>query len=366
MPGFSDGELRTRAETVKIITITVTGQTGGAVALYMMKIIRGKIALAGILSALLVSGCSSLSDNQAGKKVKEVVVATVDDGKITQRDLASEILEIRGFSSTLEVEGATREEIVKALQRLIRKALIIEEAKKMGVDVDEGEVDQEIMQIKGDYPEGTFGKLLLKEGIDERIWKEKLKQTLLIKKASEIIKDRATPATQKELYRYLANNKITLREKVVVPKRWYIVEYVFISKDDAERARELVQNSDGSKDAEILNSASLPATIYDLGYLSERRIGKDYVNEVTSLEAQGISRVVKLPSSYAFFRVRDVQEKHVKRKEEAIEEIKEKISVQKREEFLSKWLQQKYNESTIKVNEAALGKLEGVRKGDQG
>ncbi len=153
MPGFSDGELRTRAETVKIITITVTGQTGGAVALYMMKIIRGKIALAGILSALLVSGCSSLSDNQAGKKVKEVVVATVDDGKITQRDLANEILEIRGFSSTLEVEGATREEIVKALQRLIRKALIIEEAKKMGAQAvfEHRYGDKVSVYIIGDY-----------------------------------------------------------------------------------------------------------------------------------------------------------------------------------------------------------------------
>jgi parvulin-like peptidyl-prolyl isomerase len=136
-----------------------------------------------------------------------------------------------------------------------------------------------------------------------------------------------------------------------------------MTEDDAGKGRELVENSDGTRDGEILESANVPVTIYDLDFLSERGIGRDYVKEVTSLEAKQVSRIVKLPSSYAFFRVLEIKKKHVKTKEEAIVEIKEKISMQKREQYLSKWLQKRYNECTIKINEAALGKLEGANNG---
>lgn len=321
--------------------------------------ITGGTILFLLLASLL--GCSGMTDKSGKEKGKDVIVATVDAGEITMEDLKREILDVRGFSSTLDVSGATREEIVKALQRLIRKTLIIEEAKDMGVDVVEDEVDREIEEIKLDYPEGTFGKLLLKEGIDEKVWREKLKRTLLIKKASEIIKDRATPATQKELYRYLANNNIRLKKKEVVPERWHLMEYVFVTMDDADKANELVRNSDGTRDRKIIESALIDVTVYDLGYLSKKEIGKEYVKDVTSLEENQVSKIIKLPSSYAFFRVVKREAQHVKKQEEAVKEIKERISMQKREAYLSEWLQKRYNECTIKVNEAALGRLEGEK-----
>lgn len=318
-----------------------------------------------LITGVSLWGCSGVSDGPKVIRDREIVVATVDQSRITMGDLKKEILEVRGFNATLEVSGATREEIIKALQRLIRKTLIMEEARQMGVDVDEEEVKREIREIKHDYPEGTFGKLLLKEGIEEKVWEEKLKRTLLIEKASEIIKDRAAPATQKELYTYLANNKIRLRKQIMIPKRWHLKEFVFLTREDAEQARVLMENSDGERDEELLKSTNIQVTVYDLGFLAQKEIGKDYMKEVTFLEENQISEIVTLPSSHAIFRVMKIEPKHVKTKDDAIREIKGKISMQKREEYLSQWMQKRFNECTIKVNEAALGRLEGINDGEE-
>jgi len=311
-----------------------------------------------LIVGILAAGCGSYGKKGKEKGHKNVVVATMNKMAITLEDLKREILEVRGFSATLEVGEASRGEIVKALKRLIRKALIVEEAGRLGISVTDQELRNAVEEIKKDYPEGSFEELLLKEGINETVWEEKLLKTLLIEKTSEAIKKKAPSVSQKAVETYMKNNRIHLRKRIAVPKKWHLLEYVFMSEEDAGRAKAIVEKTDGARDRFVLEGASIKGTLYDLGFMTEKELKGEYVKNLKDLKEKDISDIVKLPSSYAFFRVLKIVKKHNMSKWEAIRKIKEKLYLQKQDHYLADWLQKQFNRSRIKINEVALGKLE--------
>jgi parvulin-like peptidyl-prolyl isomerase len=314
------------------------------------------LILAGAI-ILSLSGCGSAKKGQKDKD-REVVVATANGISITLYDLKREILEVRGFSATLEVGDVTRKEIVRSLKRLLRKTLIIEEAKRLGLGVTKEEVAAEIEEIKKDYPEGSFEDLLKKEGIDEREWEGKLLRTLMIEKTSEAIKSKAPGIYSRAVKKYMRDNRIYLGKRVTVPRKWHMKEYVFYGEADAKRGREIVERTESTRDGLVLKEVGISCTIYDLGLLTGKELAGEYVKNLKSLKENELSEVVKLPSSYAFFRVVKIVPKHTVSKWEALKKIKRKLYLQKQDEYLSSWVQKRFNESSIKINEHAIGKLE--------
>jgi len=311
-----------------------------------------------LLLCALFAGCGFFGKEGKEKGRRDIVVATMNKMAITLEDLKREILEVRGFSATLEVEEASRGEIVKALKRLIRKALIVEEAGRIGIAVSDQELHDAVREIKQDYPEGSFEELLLKEGIKEKVWEEKLLKTLLIEKTSERIRKKAPPVSSRAVANYMKNNRIHLGKRISVPKKWHLLEYVFMSEEDVARAKLILGKTDGTRDRFVLEGAAIKGTLYDLGFMTEKELRGEYVKNLKDLKEKGISEIVKLPSSYAFFRVVKIVKKHHMSQWKAIRKIKAKLYVQKQDQYLADWLQKQFNLSRIKINEVALGKLE--------
>ncbi len=315
--------------------------------------------------AMSLAGCGTAKEREKKAADDQVVVAEVNGVRITMKDLKREILEVRGFSATLQVEEATREEIVKALKQLIREALIIDEGRKRGINVSSGELREAVEKIKSDYPEGKFEAFLFKEGIDEKVWEEKLKRTLLLEKISEAVKDETPPVTAREVRNYMRKNHIYMGKKVWHPKKWQLKEFVFLSEEDARKARDLIAPTDGSHDEEILKASQIEFRVYDLGFLTQKELGKGYFKEITHLKEGDVSDVVKLPSSYAVFRVLKIEEKKVVSRWQAMKELEDEIYQRKREKYFSRWLRKKFNEATIRVNEAALWKMDVEARGEK-
>ncbi|RMG59533.1 MAG: hypothetical protein D6713_05110 [Deltaproteobacteria bacterium] len=307
---------------------------------------------------LLVAACSKGPGEKKSRHPSEVVVAEVNGEKVSMEDLKREILEVRGFSATLDVKEATRGEIMKALQRLIQEAIIIREGKERGITVTDSDLREAVRKIRKDYPEGKFESFLAKEGIDEKVWEEKLRRTLLLEKISEAVKKETPPVTYQEIKDYMRKNHVYIGRKVWQPKKWHLREYVFYTEEEARRARDLISALDGKHDEEVLEASRIKVTIYDLGFLTEKELGKGYFKEIKHLKEGEVSDVVKLPSSYALFRVLKITPKRVISRAQALKELEGKIYRWKQERYFSRWLRRKFNESSIRVNEAALWSLE--------
>jgi hypothetical protein len=73
----------------------------------------------------------------------------------------------------------------KVIAELMEEVLIMERAREMGISVSDSELEEAIVNIKKDYPENTFEKMLLEQAIPFNLWKKRLRKQLIIEKTIE-------------------------------------------------------------------------------------------------------------------------------------------------------------------------------------
>jgi hypothetical protein len=79
------------------------------------------------------------------------------------------------------------------LNQLAEELILIERAKDLDIHIPESEIESAVADIKDDYPEGDFEKMLLEHAVSYPDWKKRLKQRLLMEKViDEELKDRIT------------------------------------------------------------------------------------------------------------------------------------------------------------------------------
>ncbi len=77
---------------------------------------------------------------------------------------------------------ALREKKYRILNRLSEELLILERARELNLRVSDEEAARVITDLKIDYPDDTFEKTLMENGISSLIWEKALRKRLLIEK----------------------------------------------------------------------------------------------------------------------------------------------------------------------------------------
>ena len=77
---------------------------------------------------------------------------------------------------------ALRDEKYRILNRLAEELLILERAREMNLKVSDEETAQVVNDIKTDFPDDTFEKTLMENGITFLSWEKALKRRLLMEK----------------------------------------------------------------------------------------------------------------------------------------------------------------------------------------
>lgn len=144
------------------------------------------ITIISIIIVCFIFGCSS--DN---KKNKTRVIATINDFQLTENEFQKKLVKDMKYTNTYKT---TIEAKKKFLQTIIKKELLIQEAKRLGIDKE-------------------------KEFISaiERYWEATLIKNLLEKKCKEIIKKACVSEKNiKKKYQELKsmNNSITPLDKI--------------------------------------------------------------------------------------------------------------------------------------------------------
>ncbi|MBM3243422.1 MAG: hypothetical protein FJZ12_01110, partial [Candidatus Omnitrophica bacterium] len=127
------------------------------------------------LKILLLFLTLSLSFNLLAVKqlyAQDKIVAIVNQDAITQKDL-SDFLNFMRLQLSQEYKGRELEEKIQGmkvvlLSRLIEDRLILQEAKKSNIVVDENRVRTKINEVKKEYPSDTlFQSELMKQGLTQ-------------------------------------------------------------------------------------------------------------------------------------------------------------------------------------------------------
>lgn len=116
---------------------------------------------------------------------QDKIVAIVNQDVITQKDLA-DFLNFMRLQLSQEYKGRELEEKIQGMKvalltKLIDDRLILQEAKKNNVSVDEGKIKAKINEVKREYPtESHFHAELMKQGLTQGDIEKKLREQLMM------------------------------------------------------------------------------------------------------------------------------------------------------------------------------------------
>ncbi|GEM_PF-2393252 len=179
---------------------------------------RGSALLKGIMIAIAVSffggfgllGYCGL--RQKDRDIEANTVATInDDIRITRQELTQAVrraISRKNEPRTEAEEQKLREEI---LETLINRELIIQEAARLGVEVTEGEITQQIVrtfQKDGVFRPEFFRSFLVANNLSESAFKEDVRQRLIISKLSGTVAAGAIVTDEDVRQTYLYENRM--------------------------------------------------------------------------------------------------------------------------------------------------------------
>ncbi|MFZ5646225.1 MAG: SurA N-terminal domain-containing protein [Bacillota bacterium] len=193
----------------------------------MIKSFKVILALAVIMLVVIPAAGCGKSGN---------VVATVNGEKITQKQLDEMVSEMKKYYSAqgLTFDESKDAEMVKTLntmtlEQLITQTILMQEAKKLGVQVTKEDVNKEIDKYKEQMTEEKFKEYLKKNELSESRLKEMVEKDLYLLGLQNKLLEDVKPATEEQARDYYEKNK-----KEFVTRESYQVRHILAMTDGKE------------------------------------------------------------------------------------------------------------------------------------
>ncbi|MFS0880315.1 peptidylprolyl isomerase [Metabacillus niabensis] len=289
----------------------------------MEKLISSKKTL-GILAVLVVVAIAVF----IFLSTKSDVVAKVGKESITKDDLYTYFVEQNGEA---------------ALDSLITKNIIEQEAEKQKVKITDKEIDEELKKtVDSVGGEEAFQSVLASNGISEDDLKENIKTNLQIEKLLES----KIKITDEEMKTFFDENKAEFAKEEQVKAMHILVA-------DEKTANEVKKKLDEGGDfAELAKEYSTdPGSAQkggELGFFGKGQMVPEFEEKAFSMKVDEISDPVKTSLGYHIIKVTDRQEAEEANFEKSKEEIKDTLFQQKLQTEYPTWLEDKKENYDIK------------------
>ncbi|AZK48340.1 peptidylprolyl isomerase [Paenibacillus lentus] len=262
---------------------------------------------------------------------KKDVVATVNGAKITQDELYNELVKAGGG-----------EQAKQALEAMIRKMLIKQEAKKKNIVVSEEDIQSEI-----DNYVKSFGSLEILEQMLQQygMTLDDLKQDAELNvMVSKLLKDK-TNVTDEEVKEIFE----TYKESFNTPEQ---VRTSVILVETEEEANEVIQQlKDGKDFAELAQDKSLDTFTRELGgdtgFFGRGQVEPAIEEAAFKLQKDEISGAVKTDDGYRVIKLTDRKEAKEATFEESKDEIRKNLVAQQVSELFEEWINEVESDAKI-------------------
>lgn len=284
---------------------------------------------------------------QARACAEDKIIAIVNKDIITQKDL-NDFLSFTRMQMSLELKGEQLESKIQSmkldlLNKLIEDRLILQEAKKLGITLDESRVKAKVDEIKGRYmTEAAFQKAIGRQGLTQADLENQIKEQLLMYSSVDASVRSKIVVSPTEVTEFYEKNKETIK----IPEQRQILSITIGSDDNLanEIYREL---NKGRELKEILDKYSFVTSNMTVSENGELR--KDIEEAVFKLERAQVSRPIEINSVFYIFKLEEI----IAPKQESLLEAQEKIYTYLFEEKLQKnvarWLDDLRKQAYIKI-----------------
>ena len=278
---------------------------------------------------------------------QDKIVAVVNNEIITQKDL-NDFVNFMRMQLSVELTGDRLEQKIQSmkadlLNKLIEDRIILQEAKKNKVLVDENRVKAKIDEIKGRYGrEAEFQAALVQQGLAQADLELRLKEQLLMysiieaKIKSKII---VRPSEITEFYEKNIEEFKTPEER----------EFESVTTNDADLAQKIYEDLKNNGDfSETAKKYSLEAKSFNAKKGGELR--KELEEAIFKLDPGGISEALKIEDTFHIFKLTKIIPFRQESLTEAQDKIQEFVFNKKMQEDLLLWLNDLKKNAYIKIS----------------
>lgn len=279
---------------------------------------------------------------------QERIVAVVNNEAITQKDLDDFVNFMRMQLSQGQTNKRQLEEKIKSmktdlLNKLIEDRLILQEAKKSGIKVDELRVKARVDEIKSNYSsEIAFRDSLSKDGLTQADIETRIREQFLMHAIIEYKIKQGIVVNPAEVTEFYNNNVDQFR----VPEQR---EFEAINvKDGVSAANEVYDALRTGHDLEEI-AKDYAFTVNKLTAAANGQLKKEIEEVVFKLRLFELSRPVKIQETYYIFKLNKIIPPQKQSFIQAREEIYTFLLNKKMQEKLTTWVDELKKQSYIKI-----------------
>lgn len=234
----------------------------------------------------------------------------------------------------------------KLLQDLIEEELLIQEARRRGMNIQPEELEKKVQELKGSLPQRDFQRLLLEQYIDEVQWKEQLSRNLLIDKLIAAEAMRISDPTEQEL-RDLYQRTL---EDWTLPARIHLHQILLKSFELAQNVyRELRQGKDFSILAQKYSRGAESTRGGDMGWVRLQDLPPQ-LQSAFDLPVNKPSQVISSPYGYHILLVTQRQPQRTLSFAEVYPLLRRRAQYEKLEKARNKLLQELHQTQPVTIH----------------
>lgn len=304
--------------------------------------------LCGILSIIIIFTFFGCQRGDAAKKV-----ATVDGQHILLNELTERIereISLLGDRTLGERESydLLKQEI---LNTMIDEKVMLLRARELSLFISDEELSRKIEEIKANYTHEGFARTLSSQNVDFDIWKEELKNRMLMEKLIAMDVNARVTVTEDEARAYYKSN----RKKYERGKRIHVAQ--IIVRDEKKAQAILNRLKRGEEFAKVAREESIgpeAARGGDLGFITQGVMPEETERFLFSQPPGSVSEIIK--SSYGYHIVKILEKE--KRRMVSWQEIKELVMAdvkkEKEEKAYAQWLEDLRSKATVRIDRTLL------------
>ena len=278
---------------------------------------------------------------------QDKIIAIVNNDIITQKDLNDFItvtrIQLSEESSGKELETKIQSMKLDLLNKLIEDRLILQEAKKEKVQINEGMVKAKMNELKKRYPSETdLNFELSKQGLVEADLENKIREQFLMR---SIVEDKVRSlirVSPSEIAAFYRDNP----DKFLVPSQREV--QVIGTKDGGIAKQAYNDLKSGKTPEEVASGYSLYTDKVTIAQNGQLR--KDVEDQVFNLQPGGVTAPIQVGDTYYIFKLNNIIPSRQASLSEAQEEIRDFIGSKKMQDELTKWIHELKEKAYIKIS----------------
>lgn len=298
---------------------------------------------------LLTAGCQ-----QQKSTPLQATVALVNDEAITLQELRALIPqnEEKGTKEISASESEQEELKRRLLEQLIERKMLLQEARRLKIELSEREVQQRFEEARDGKDEAAFSESLTDRKLTKEGWEKATRENLLIERLLNQLAGEQLSISEGEMRQYYEKHHEEWRVDEQIKLRQIVVK----TEDEAEGLRKaILDGADFAQTARLHSEFPQLGDGGDLGYLSRSEIPVEF-DPLFHAEIGSVSAVIQTPFGYHLVKIEDRLPARTLSLQEVREKIHQALLEEKRELLFTQWIEKVRRTTEIKINEELLHK----------